>query len=138
MQNPTGPLVEPLTRREQAILQHLAEGKSYREIAALEVLALNSVKWYIQQIYGKLGVNRRRAAIERARSLGLLPILGPVVHPETTTAEARPSPLPTGTTLPEVTPLPTGTVTFLFTDIEGSTPLWEQHPQRGAAFDICE
>ncbi len=26
-------------------------------------------------------------------------------------------------------PLPSGTVTFLFTDIEGSTKLWEQHPQ---------
>jgi class 3 adenylate cyclase len=27
------------------------------------------------------------------------------------------------------TALPTGTVTFLFTDIEGSTRLWEQHPE---------
>ena len=25
--------------------------------------------------------------------------------------------------------LPSGTVTFLFTDIEGSTKLWEQHPE---------
>ena len=25
--------------------------------------------------------------------------------------------------------LPTGTVTFLFTDIEGSTRLWERHPE---------
>ena len=24
---------------------------------------------------------------------------------------------------------PTGTVTFLFTDIEGSTKLWERHPE---------
>jgi class 3 adenylate cyclase len=28
-----------------------------------------------------------------------------------------------------MTDLPTGTLTFLFTDIEGSTRLWEQYPQ---------
>jgi class 3 adenylate cyclase len=27
------------------------------------------------------------------------------------------------------TDLPTGTVTFLFTDIEGSTQLWERYPE---------
>jgi predicted ATPase/class 3 adenylate cyclase len=117
MKSPSGKLVEPLTRRERAILLHLAEDKSNREIAALEVLSLNSVKWYIQQIYGKLGVNRRREAIERARSLGLLPTLGPIVPPETTTAEVRPS------------PLPSGTVTFLFTDVEGNVPIWESDPE---------
>ena len=31
------------------------------------------------------------------------------------------------------TGLPTGTVTFLFTDIQGSTPLWEREPEKMAA-----
>src|SRR3954462_9723365 len=30
-------------------------------------------------------------------------------------------------------PLPTGTVTFLFTDIEGSTQLWEHYPELARA-----
>ncbi|HEX5723481.1 MAG TPA: adenylate/guanylate cyclase domain-containing protein, partial [Acidimicrobiia bacterium] len=31
-----------------------------------------------------------------------------------------------------MTSAPTGTVTFLFTDIEGSTRLWDSHPQEMA------
>ena len=26
--------------------------------------------------------------------------------------------------------MPSGTVTFLFTDLEGSTRLWQEHPER--------
>ena len=65
---------EILTRRERAILLHLVEDKSNQEIAALESLALNSVKWYIQQVYAKLGVNRRGEVERRARELGLIQV----------------------------------------------------------------
>ena len=63
---------DSLTRRERNILIHLAEHHSGREIAALEVLALTSVKYYIHQVYAKLGVKRRSEAVARAKELGLL------------------------------------------------------------------
>ncbi len=71
-----GVLVEPLTRRESEILALLAQDLSNDEIAGRLTLSLNSVKWHVQHIYEKLGVNRRRQAIVRARELGLL---GPAV-----------------------------------------------------------
>jgi predicted ATPase/DNA-binding CsgD family transcriptional regulator len=72
-ENKTGEeLVEPLTRREREILLLLAQGYSAPEIAQQLTLALSSVKWYVQQVYGKLGVNNKQRAILRAGELGLL------------------------------------------------------------------
>jgi ATP/maltotriose-dependent transcriptional regulator MalT len=46
---------------------------SNRQIAEHLTIALSTVKWYIRQIYNKLGVDNREAAITRARRLELLP-----------------------------------------------------------------
>ena len=72
-------LVEPLTRREREVLVLLAQGLSAPEIAQQLTLALSSVKWYIQQVYGKLGVNSKQRAILRAGELGLLETHSPIV-----------------------------------------------------------
>ena len=69
---PAEPCVEPLTRREQEILALLAQGLSATEIAAKLTLAVSSVKWYLQQLYGKLGVNSKQKALVPAGELGLL------------------------------------------------------------------
>jgi len=66
------PLVEPLTHREREILTRLAGDLYSHEIAEALTLSPNSIKWYTRQIYAKLGVNSRKAAIRRARELGLL------------------------------------------------------------------
>jgi predicted ATPase/DNA-binding CsgD family transcriptional regulator len=66
------PLPEALTHREHEILARLAGDLYGREIAEALMLSPNSVKWYIHQIYAKLGVSSRKEAIRRARELGLL------------------------------------------------------------------
>ena len=70
--NNAAPLLEPLTRREREILARLASDLYCREIAEALTLSPNSIKWYTRQIYAKLGVNSRKAAIQHARELGLL------------------------------------------------------------------
>jgi len=66
-------LIEPLTEREQDVLELLVQGKTNREIADFLVLSLNTVKWYNRQIYGKLGVENREQLVGRAAELGLFP-----------------------------------------------------------------
>ncbi len=62
----------PLTPREQEVMALLANGLSNRDIAAQLVFSLGTVKWYVNQIYSKLGVGSRTQAVVRARELNLL------------------------------------------------------------------
>jgi WD40 repeat protein/serine/threonine protein kinase len=64
--------VELLTQREQEVLQHIIEGLSNKEIAQRLTVTLSTVKWYVNQIYTKLGVRSRVQAMVRARELNLL------------------------------------------------------------------
>jgi LuxR family maltose regulon positive regulatory protein len=63
--------VEPLTDRELDILGLIVAGHSNQEIADSLVLALSTVKWYINALYGKLQVKSRSQAISKAHELGI-------------------------------------------------------------------
>jgi len=67
-----GELAEPLTQREREVLQLLASGASNGEIARRLVLSLGTVKKYVSNITGKLGVQNRTQAVIRAQTLHLL------------------------------------------------------------------
>jgi len=67
------PLVEPLTNRELDVLDLLAQRMSNQEIADKLHISITTVKSHIHNIYGKLNVNKRREAVEKAQSLGILP-----------------------------------------------------------------
>src|SRR4051794_12751798 len=66
------PAADHLTQRERTILRLVAEGLSNQDIAGQLVITLDTVKWYLKQIYSKLDVNSRTQAIAVARSSGLL------------------------------------------------------------------
>lgn len=65
-------LAEPLTERELDVLRALADGLSNREIGDRLFLAEGTVKNYVTNILGKIGVRDRTQAALRGRELGLL------------------------------------------------------------------
>ena len=65
-------LVEPLSDRELEVLHLIASGCSNADICERLVIALGTVKRHINNIYGKLEVQSRTQAVEKARRLGLL------------------------------------------------------------------
>ncbi|MCB0036371.1 MAG: tetratricopeptide repeat protein, partial [Anaerolineales bacterium] len=66
-------LSEPLTERELEILALIASGLSTKETADRLFLSPGTVKWHINNIYGKLAVNNRLAAVTKAQDLQIIP-----------------------------------------------------------------
>jgi LuxR family maltose regulon positive regulatory protein len=65
-------LVEPLSDREMEVLRLINEGLSNQQIAKNLSVAPSTIKTHINNIYGKLGVQTRVQALNRARELKLL------------------------------------------------------------------
>ena len=68
----TQSLVDPLSQRELDVLRLLGTDLSGPDIARELVLSLNTVRTHTKNIYAKLGVNNRRAAVRRAGELDLM------------------------------------------------------------------
>ena len=64
-------LIEPLSARELDVLRLLGTDLDGPEIARELVVSLNTVRTHTKNIYAKLGVNNRRAAVRRAKELDL-------------------------------------------------------------------
>ena len=65
-------LVEPLSDRELDVLRLLGTDLDGPDIARELVVSLNTLRTHTKNVYGKLGVNTRRAAVRRAQELDLL------------------------------------------------------------------
>ncbi|HEX8343705.1 MAG TPA: LuxR C-terminal-related transcriptional regulator [Actinoplanes sp.] len=65
-------LVEPLSDRELEVLRLLGTDLGGPDIARHLVVSLNTVRTHTRNIYAKLGVNNRRAAVRRGEELQLL------------------------------------------------------------------
>jgi LuxR family maltose regulon positive regulatory protein len=65
-------LIEPLSERELEVLRLLRTELNGPEIARELIVSLSTVRTHTQNIYAKLGVNNRRAAVRRAEELDLL------------------------------------------------------------------
>ncbi|WP_321818681.1 MULTISPECIES: LuxR C-terminal-related transcriptional regulator [unclassified Paraburkholderia] len=64
--------LQPLTARETQLLRLVNEGLSNQTLADQLSLSLPTVKWHLRNLYEKLGVRNRSAALAKARAYGLL------------------------------------------------------------------
>jgi len=71
---------EGLTRREQEVLELIARGYSYADIARQKFLSVHTIQSHVKSLYRKLAVHSRGAAVFEATRAGFL------VHPHSDTA----------------------------------------------------
>ena len=69
---PVAELADPISEREQGVLELIARGLSNQDIADKLHISLHTVKTHARRINAKLEVRSRTQAIVRARELGLL------------------------------------------------------------------
>jgi len=62
-----------ISKRELEVLQLMAEGLSNAEIAKRLFVSLNTIKTHASNLFFKLDASRRTQAIEKAKSLSLIP-----------------------------------------------------------------
>jgi LuxR family transcriptional regulator, maltose regulon positive regulatory protein len=86
---------ERLSVRERTVLQYMDTLMSVNEISRELYVSTNTIKTHIKHIYRKLGVSRRRDAVERARALQLLD-----GHSSAPIATTQPHVVPTVTPTP--------------------------------------
>lgn len=65
-------LVEPLTARELEVLALICDGQSNQGVAKRLSIGVPTVKYHLNQIFGKLGVARRTQAVAVAVFLGIV------------------------------------------------------------------
>ncbi len=68
------PLAEPLTPREQDVLEMLAEGLSNKMIAYRLSISAHTAKFHVNAILAKLGAGTRTEAVTRGIRLGLIQV----------------------------------------------------------------
>lgn len=69
---PVAELAEPLTPRENEVLQMLAVGLANKEIAARLGISEHTVKFHVASIFGKLGAGTRTEAVSLGIRRGLV------------------------------------------------------------------
>ena len=70
--SPVESMVEPLTNREDEVMNLLADGLTNKEIASHLGISEHTVKFHVNGILGKLGVETRTEAVVTAARLGIV------------------------------------------------------------------